>query len=255
MKIPPIRRSVVSVLACASLGGALAGTYTLTDLGTGSAVDINRSGWVVGTDLPYFNGGAANRGGWLYDGTNRTTLGFGIYSVENPRGVVLISYTEPAAISDAGRVIGMGFQDSSGIRLAFFYDQIGGGRVLGTSDVYGVNASGVIVGSGYQYDGTSAVILNGPYATGRAINTSGQVVGLIRMPGGVFKAASFGGGTNALLDLSAVEATIPSPQESGAFSINDSGQVVGYVRQGGGATADHPAAAYLWTTDGMMETG
>ncbi|HTH47809.1 MAG TPA: DUF3466 family protein, partial [Candidatus Limnocylindria bacterium] len=108
MKPPPIRRFVASVVACASLGGVLAGTYTLTDLGTGSAVDINRSGWVVGTDGHYVNGGPTNQGGWFYDGTNRTTLSFAALDIWNPRGYAFLVFTEPAAISDAGRIVGTG---------------------------------------------------------------------------------------------------------------------------------------------------
>ena len=246
---------MASLLACAGLGGALAGSYTLTDLGTGSAVDINRSGKVVGTDGSYVNGAPNNQGGWIYDGTNRTTLSFAAYDVWNPRGYAFLVYTEPAAISDADRIIGAGVQDLSGTRFAFYSDGIGGGWTLGgQKDAYGVNASGVIVGSGFQLDGRDLVFLNGPSAMGRAINAAGQVVGNI-MPGGVTKAASFSGGTNALLDLSAVEATIFSPQASDALSINDSGQVVGYVRWDGGDPTVHPSAAYLYANGSAISLG
>ncbi len=228
------------MLACASLTGALAATtYTLTDLGTGAANDINSSGKVVGND------GASP---WYYDGTTRTKLPVIPTLVLQPlpgEGTAPVTPSVAWAINDNGRIIGEGFSPGPPPQpgqppinfTGFIYDGSGTGIMVGDYGVhgpYGVNSGGTVVGNQYAYVGTDTVPLAGFLSVGRSVNTGGLIVGKTVVGGGpFFKACTFSastsGSTYSWLDVSAVEGLLGSQVSSEALSVNSSGQLVGYA--------------------------
>ncbi len=262
MKSQPIRSSFASFLACASLTGACAATtYTVSDLGTGGANDINTSGRVVGTDPV--------TGGWYFDGTNRTTLNFKAYLLGSGPGSgpeFTINNMLPTAISDNGRIVGIcvlpGPPPPNNL-YGFFYDGSGDGTVMAPSSSFypnGVNSSGVIVGLHSYFDGTSILNLPGnaptTQATGNAINGAGLIVGNINPDGGAFfKAATFSNGTHTLLDLSSIEALFGSRTVSEVLSVNSAGQMVGYVKDAGSSPFAKAYAPFLYANGSVLNLG
>ncbi|HTH47810.1 MAG TPA: immunoglobulin domain-containing protein [Candidatus Limnocylindria bacterium] len=255
MKTKQIRRQLASVLACATLTGACAATtYTLTDLGTGTANDINSSGKVVGSDPV--------TGGWYFDGTNRTTLQFQAYFLGTGPGTgpdFTLKNTLPTAISDTGRIVGISVTPGPpppDNLYGFFYDVGGTGTIMSPSGQfypYGVNSSGVIAGSYHLFDGTNLVSLNGELAIGNAVNDSGLVVGSVGS--GISKAASFSDGTNAPLNLSALDTSALGAPLSAALSVNSSGQVVGYVTDFKARPNPVPSLAFLYANGSAVSLG
>jgi probable HAF family extracellular repeat protein len=102
--------------------------------------------------------------------------------------------------------------------------------VLLESDAFGIGPNGDVTGSSTVGADTHALVyssgvlrdlgtLGGNYATGRAVNASGQVAGLSTLPGGGLRGFLFTGAT--MIELGIVGA------RSEARAINASGQVVG----------------------------
>jgi probable HAF family extracellular repeat protein len=161
-------------------------------------------------------------------------------------------------INASGQVVGYA-DDASGGGKAFLY-QNGTMTSLGTlpGDIYstawGINASGQVVGvSGYFTDHaflysngamTDLSALTGVYGCARAINDSGEAVGLAELTGninGVVHAFNFTTGT----DLGTLGGT-----SSAAYGINASGQVVGYAAIASGVW--HP---FLYSNGQMTDLG
>ena len=262
MKTEQIRPFLTSMLACASLTGALAATYTLTDLGTGWATDVNAAGKVVGADPV--------TGGWYFDGTSRSTLQFSAYQLGTGPGSgpdFAIKNTLPTAISDNGRIVGIcvlpGPPPPNNL-YGFFYDVGGSGTVMSPSSLfypYGVNSGGVVVGSHSYFDGTNVVSLPGNstpnfLTTARAVNDTGLIVGSIGPDNnGLIQAVQFSEGTNLLLNLGDVGTFFGSRTLSEALSVNSAGQVVGYVKDGSSAPFAKAYTPFLYAYGSATNLG
>lgn len=252
------------MLACAGLTCACAApTYTLTDLGTGGASDINTSGKVVGND------GASP---WYYDGTNRTKLPVIPTLILQPiPGEFPVDVTPSVAwaINDNGRIIGEGFspgpppqpgQPPSNF-TGFIYDGSGTGIMVGDYGVhgpYGVNSSGTVVGNNFIYAGTSAISLSGGFNV-RAwdINDAGLAVGELVAPGtGWSSAVTFDGtGASTLLNLGTVGTSFGVRTASAALGVNASGQVVGYVLDAGSSPFPKVSLPFLYANGSAIVLG
>jgi probable HAF family extracellular repeat protein len=243
MRIALIRAGFFSVLACASLNEAFAApTYTLTDLGTGGASDINASGKVVGSD---------SAGGWYFDGTTRTTLHFKLQYANTPPGPPPYSLTAAtvAAINDSGQIVGdTYFAPPSPPAL--------NGYSFNAADL---NSVGLLLGPNMHPHGINA---HGDLALANAndindsvwnaINDSGLLAGSI---GAVGAAASSLGGTATLLDLSALDMQTFRGPTSAALSVNNAGQLVGYATDWKSRLPVVPSLAFLYANGSAVSLG
>ena len=176
-------------------GGALAQSYTVTDLGSlgggySTAYGINDLGQVVGASSTPLNNVSYTYSAFLYSGGTMTNLGTlgGAWSVA--RG-----------INNAGQIV----------------SQFENGNPNGTGGFYYSNGQMSDLGS-----------LGGGRTAAYGINQAGQSVGLSFTDGIAPAYNAFiadGGGMTSLADSSAVLAT-----DSTATAINDAGQIVGYYR-------------------------
>lgn len=254
--VNPQRRpgSVFLLAAAVGFSVAHAATYTLVDLGTGSAADINNSGKVVGND------GAS---GWLHDGVSRKNLAFAAHPLGAPAEVIFNQTASSAnAINDAGRITGhVTFPGPAGGTLtAYVFDGSEPALLMPTGDVgKGVNSSGLVVGGlshPFTFDGVTETAL----AVGsipRGVNSAGLIVGAL-FPQGYANAATFGAGAAGLLDLSGL--ALPDPGLGGyytswAVSVNTSGQIVGEVGLVTGAPIHRPGYAFLHVNGTAINLG
>ena len=250
MKTKQIRGHVVLALTCASLAGAHAAiTYSLTDLGTGWANDINARGRVVGND---------SDGGWYFDGTNRTTLHFQLQYPDSPPQSPTYSLTAATAvaINDSDRIVGstyFPFPPPPALN-GYIYDADDAssvGVLLGpVHQPKGVGPSGETVGTYFTYDGALAS-LHGALGTAYAVNASGLVVGAA---GAISQAVTFSSGTNSVLDLGALNTSGLASPGSVALSVNDAGQIVGYVTDFNGQP-NQPSLAFLYANGSAISLG
>ncbi len=246
-----IRGYAALALTCVSLAGARADiTYSLTDLGTGGANDINARGRVVGND---------SSGGWYYDGTNRTTLHFQLQYPDPFPGAPTysVSAATAVAINDSDRIVGSTYlpvppeTPFSG----YIYDAGHAGSVgilLGpVHQPRGVGPGGEVVGNYFTYDGTLAS-LHGALGTAHAVNASGLVVGTAEA---IARAVTFSSDTNSPLDLSAVNTSGIAIPASVALSVNDAGQIVGYVTDYNELPEPVPSLAFLYSHGSAVSLG
>lgn len=232
----------VPILASAVLGSLLgvnlaqaAPTYTLIDLGPGSARGINSAGKVVGQ-----GSGLA----WYHDGVSRTDLSFQQNVFNQPGTVEALPVPVATAINDSDTIVGAAVRmplipgGPPPTLYPFIYS--GGPRgILFSSVAEGtmeaINASGVAVGgrgtSSFTFDGTKVTRFASPGAVPLAINASGIVAGYSIGPlVPEAKAAWFEGGATVFLDLSAVPNPTGQVLWSEARGINSSRAIVGFVR-------------------------
>jgi probable HAF family extracellular repeat protein len=227
---------------------------TITNLGTlagdadSAATGINDSGQIVGYSgtsgaTNNFNGeniefttGVDDSTAFLYSGGTMTNLATSVGG----------SSSAATGINNSGQVVGFA-ANSAGNTTAFLYS---GGVVTNLGSLggsinaaFGINRSGQVVGlSSVISNGSSSIgpyaflysggtmtnlgTLNEPFLNGdsgaNGINSSGQIVGYLGLPG-VTNAALFSNGT--ITNLGTLGG--PSP-ESTANGINDSGEIVGY---------------------------
>jgi probable HAF family extracellular repeat protein len=227
MKVRICGLAIAAFVSCflASAATATSPLYTITDLGFSNGVGINNSGVVVGGSGGYV---------FLSNGTTMTNLGaLGI----------------PTAINASDEVTGF---TPGAVEQGFLYNgttTINIGTLGGSTEAYGINASGEVVGASFLtkppgqpsqfdaflYDGTTMTDLgDGPcgsdaisgsptnaYAYG--INDSGEIAGTSINPrahGGCIRAFLYNG-----------SATIAIPTLGGdfndAYAINNNGEVTG----------------------------
>ncbi len=174
-------------------------------------------------------------------------------------------YPKPAAINNAGQVVGYLETDSGGHHSAFITGPNGRGMFdLGEmfqvglpegrfreSYAYDINDDGKVVGDTWN-PGSEAFMtgpngldykrldLGGRYSIASGINKAGQVVGFVDFPGQAFITGPDGKGVTELGTLGGLE--------SAASDINDIGQVVGYST----TTAEdaYPSHAFITGADG-----
>ncbi len=234
MKHPAIRASaLLGTLLAAHLSEA-APTYTLTDLGPGSARGINSAGKVVGQGL----------NPWYFNGVSRTDLNFQQTVFNQPGSVQALPVSMATAINDSDTIVGAAVQaifTPSGV-LATLYPYVyspGTRGILFSSVAEGtmeaINASGVAVGgrgsSAFIFDGTKISRFASPGAAPLAINASGLVAGYSIGPSlPEARAARFVGGATEILDLSAVPNPSGQVLWSEARGINANGIIVGFIR-------------------------
>lgn len=230
MRTLPVRTPVLfGTLLFACLSQA-APSYTLVDLGPGSARSINTAGKVVGSG-PIL--------GWYFDGSIRTDLTFRQRTFNGPSGAVT-DWPIPTAvgINDSDVIVGMALFPFGNPGIAFPYIYAGGtnGLVLsseGTSEA--INASGVVVGgrggAAFIFNGTTIARFASPGAVPLAINSAGVVAGFDTDPvGSAARAARFIGGATQILDLTGVPNTSGLALWSEARGINSQGTIVGLIR-------------------------
>ncbi|HTH48404.1 MAG TPA: immunoglobulin domain-containing protein, partial [Candidatus Limnocylindria bacterium] len=277
---------LASVLACASLTGALAATYTVTDLGTGTASDINSSGHVVGTTAEpqafYYNGAVSHNidiplgdlpfGGGPVSATNSQAIAIndsdlvldtgyygigsavGLYSGATGTHLGYLSLPGPLGINNAGTMVGWGpdgpFQD-----LEF-------GKVLfpdGSTYGYGLGEVGDPKSLGFcrlyaineaNLAVGAAGVQVGKSRGSRPFDGLHLEVNLIRAA--VFRTNGFefidtrDGGTNIL------DPGLPANHLSDAYSINASGHAVGEMSLTAGSALKH---AFRYTGGGLEDLG
>lgn len=240
-----VSAAVLAVAAFSSVSGA---TYTLVDLGTGVAKDVNASGRVVGN---------AGTGGWYYDGTNRITLKFQTHFLGTPLDQLLLFTASTAnSINDNGRIAGsiifVPLQEAT--RTAYFTDDGAIATLLETGDGNALNRNGVLVGGnpGFVLTGSNVRFQTGTTPVLSAINDSALAVGST-LSNGVEVATSFNGNTVTRLALQGLG--LPAGDyESSATSLNNSGQIVGNVRLRTGANP-RPKYGFLQSGGSTINLG
>ena len=210
------------VLAVAVLGtvlfspAAAAVAYTVTDLGPGKAYAVNNAGQVVGGSL------TMTYNGFLYsNGVTNTNLWTGGPAI---------------GMNSLGQAVGF-----AGYQACVWSN--GNVTYLGNGIAYGINDSGVVVGTdGNPGQGNAVLWSNGtkttlgaPYGCAYAINNAGQVVG--------------NNGTGAFLYSNGVMTNLGSNYD--AYGINNAGEVVGSCYNQGKAQWD----ACLWSNGTVTDIG
>jgi probable HAF family extracellular repeat protein len=224
-----------SITAAGHLRPIIYDAGTVTDLGTfggnrGSATDINDLGFIVG--------------GSQYPGNDRFV---GFVSIFPITAQDTASFAN--AINASGETVGFTGTPASLQAFSFKNGQI---SLLGTlggtyGEAYGINASGVIVGTSYlagdaaqhafvYANGTMRDLghLGGDYSEATDIADNGTIVGTSSVAGGAYHAFVHAGGR--MRDLNRL-----IPPRSGlvlfkATAINASGQIVGYGPNAAGKT-------------------
>jgi probable HAF family extracellular repeat protein len=198
-------------------------TYTLVDLGAGVAKDINTSGRVVGN---------SGTGGWLYDGTNRTTLKFQTHFLGTLLDQLLFFTSSTAnAINDNGRIVGsiifIPLQEST--RTAYYTDDNVIATLLDDGDGSALNRDGVVVGGspGFFLTGAALRPAGGATPVLMSINDNALAAGST-VSNGVAVATTFSGTNFTRLSLAGLG--LPAGDyESTATAVNNSGRVVGGI--------------------------
>ncbi len=243
----PQRRShfelALAVLALAALPAAHAQpSYTITDLGLGSAFGINNSGVAVGV-----NQSGSLTGGIhavLFSNGTRTDLGDAGQTTTNPSGEGSIA----RAINDSGFIAGVtsvNLSPDTGSASMSYRGFVSMGLISsGTlfNNVYvepgGINNSGVVIGNsnrhafsystgdGFRDLGTLSNGIN-PSSNAYGINNAGTIVGNSQIGDSssayhAFTYTTIGG----MIDLGL---GLPGATDAGATAINDNNQIVGYT--------------------------
>jgi probable HAF family extracellular repeat protein len=272
--------ALITLTLLVSGSSALAGTYTVTDLGTLSYTppplyppgepfpggnpdseengpyDINDAGQMVLDGLLYSNGSVQNLG----------TLPGGTYSVAS-------------GVNNAGQVVG--YADTVGGAIHAFLYSKGVIEDLGTlpggtySAAYRINDAGQVVGYATQASGADTLFLySGGVMTDtyietllgslcgnvpdgcpypgyniKGINNAGQVVGQYWGFSPSVRSFIYSGGN--VQDLGTL--ALPGNPETFAHAINNAGQVVGFTGQGGDLSGG--PIAFLYNKGSMQAIG
>jgi len=270
--------SVLVVLSFAAF--AAAQSYTLTDLGPGEAVAINRLGVVAVNNPSYVRippniriALAGVDGGNLAvpSGINGQGLvaGYTGYATLWTKGTPLSLGTLPGgsfsyayAINASGQVVGQSNGDGNINAQVFLWTQATGMQGLGYlpgggfSGASAINRSGEIVGfsdaadgiyHGFAWSKTTgmqqlASLACGAGGSAYAINDLGQIAGQSACGVGEH-AVLWSNSQSSALDLG----TLPGLQYSIAYALNNLGQVVG---SSGNSRTHHP---FLWTAAKGMQ--
>lgn len=224
MKLPAAASSWVLACFWSANSPLAATTYSLVDLGAGTAMDINQSGKVVG------NAGST---GWYYNGVESTGVTFnGLYPGMPPEAAFknLLAFSANA-INDAGHITGH-YNFPGPTPTPYQYDGISLGTLysVGTAGL-GISPTGIIVGFGFRAEGNTTTPLPGIGSIGYAINAAGVAVGSTSVDS-IDKAAVFQNDVT-ILDLQGVP--LPPPPRGGSFSsrassINTGSQIVGNIQ-------------------------
>ncbi|MEZ5404339.1 MAG: PEP-CTERM sorting domain-containing protein [Bryobacteraceae bacterium] len=245
-------------------------TYTVVDLGAGTATAINAGGSAAG----WFSDPFGNYHAFLSAGGTRTDLGagtqaFAIDSAGNAYGHTFDGNGDTAAtrwsaggaatpIAGAGSsalgVNGSGaVAGSSGGVATVFPGASAGPAGASWSAAYGINDGGATAGTGLgpgyrfgafvDFPGIGPVwlpSLGGANAYGAAINGAGVVAGTAQASSGYQHAAAWTGGIGQ--DLGTL-----GGNNSGAYGINGAGDIVGYSQLAGGESA-----AFLYSNGSLL---
>jgi probable HAF family extracellular repeat protein len=217
----------VALVALVHFGSAaLAVDYKFTDLGAGSATDINNLGWVVGnvSDGNPFGSSSA----FVYDGTNTHALSFDVQLSPGGPSQTVAAFTANG-INDQGWITGGA--NVGGSRIPYLFNPAGS-RLLGDlagMDGLGLSGIGWVVGgtpgSGFVANGVTGTTLGlDPSQPLRSVNDAGVAVGGNGTP------IQWSNGTVKALDFSSA-ATAERGQvfRGTAFGINSKGAIVGWV--------------------------
>jgi probable HAF family extracellular repeat protein len=244
-QLPLCRSCLLAAAALAVLcRPAVAGFYTVTDLGTlggrtSQGIGVSADGRMVVGDAETAD---HQTHAFLYQNGVMSDLG-------TLGGTGSVAY----AVNDAGQVVGYS-QTATGATHAFLYS---GGVMtdLGTlgganSEAFGINQSGQVAGTAdlagnsgfahaFLYSPGGPLqdlgVLGGNDSQGRAVNDAGQVAGTSEVGGGVNPAFLYSGGTMTSLG------TLPGGRYAQVHGMNNLGQVVGTADT---ATADQRAFLY-----------
>ncbi|HTI70724.1 MAG TPA: hypothetical protein VMF06_12210, partial [Candidatus Limnocylindria bacterium] len=139
MKTSPSLAFFLSALVLATASPVLGASYSITDLGQGSASDLNDAGSVVGVN--------AQNGGWYYHGGTQSALtNVVVADLQGPGGEHNYVYTETFAslrINNAEQIAGVGFWPAVPDNvLSFLYVPQGGGGTGITYPGVGTGATG-----------------------------------------------------------------------------------------------------------------
>ena len=286
MKARQVRRHLGSVLACASLSGALAASnYTLTDLGAGSASDLNNSGHVVGVtavDQAFFYDGHASH-------FIPVELQTGKFPLIAPMGYAI-------AINDTDTVLDEGsYPSPSPLHVANRYQPAkgtAGSLLLWQYSPLGINNSGVIVGtanSGPDLDFIEGIVDLTPdapdfdpdrflhydfdtfqlgYARPSSINDAGLVVGSASLQVGsatgplhprpnLVRACIFRPTKVEYIDprdagKTVVDPAVANGHLSDAYAVNAVGHIAGDMSLSAGSGLKR---AFLYTGQGLEDLG
>lgn len=218
-------------------------TYTVIDLGPGSATGINNSDQVAGATAP-----TANQHAFVWRNGITTDLG----TLGGPSSAAF-------GINDAGQVVGQSLPPTGSSAHAFLW-QNGAMADLGTlggasSVAFDINNAGQVVGGAVtSTNSTHAFLwqngamtdlgtLGGTFSRAYAINDAGQVVGEAKTSTDITHA--FLSQNGAMADLGTLGGTL-----SIAYGINNAGQVVGET-----TAADRSGHAFLWQNGIMTDLG
>jgi probable HAF family extracellular repeat protein len=235
-------------------------TYTVTDLGGGTARAINNLGQIVGDAGEYGSSVAT-----VYNGSTMIALEGAFVSGEN---------SSATGINASGQIVG--WHGLSVGNRAFLYSGSSFtdlGTLGGMSSVaYAINDSTQIVGRSYKADGSTHAFLyssgtmtdigalggiqngypGGTLSQANGINNSGQVIGgsLVDKPGysgGIMHAFLYSGGS--MIDLGTLSTDMYS--SSYATGINNNVQVIGYSEITN-ASGQH---SFLYSEGSMIDLG
>ncbi|MEZ5355593.1 MAG: hypothetical protein R2762_23400 [Bryobacteraceae bacterium] len=249
-------------------------TYSITDLGAGTATALNGSGGAAGWYVDPFG----YTHGFVYEGATRTDLGAGTQAfavsgngmaygqtydaLGDPSATQWQSGTPSAlggatsaalGVNAAGAVVGA----SNGTAVMF---QTGGavgiGPAAGWSAAYAINDGGAAVGTAQRASGAFGAFvflpgigpvwlasLGGTNSYGAAINASGAVAGTAQVSSGYLHATLWNHSSGGAQDLGTLGGV-----HSGAYGIGATGDVVGYS-----LTASGDSAAFLYTGGSMLD--
>lgn len=223
------------------LGALPPGSFT--GVSRAAATAINDSGTVVGYDI-FETPGQAHA--FRHTGTGPLTAADDLGAFSGYPNV------KPQAVNQSGTVAGTASNGgSTGVNTlvthAFVYDtsyhDLGVLPGTTSSSAVGINAHGVVIGlcggtagyNSFRHSGTGPLVAADALGAGfaaTAINTGGDVVGLVDVTASIARAGS------PVQSLAPLVTNLPAGFGlQHATAINDAGQIVGYTEIGGGAHA------------------